>query len=707
MTHKIFKFYPMVILLTLLVIFFGKALTGQEIFVTPDIGGSDILHYEYATKYFLSESLKKHQLPLWNPYIATGFPQMGTITGDFNPVNLLLFYFLPMPLVFNLYLALTFFLTGFFTYLFARSLKISRLGSLLCSISITFSGILVTKIVHSIMLQTFTFFPLELYFVEKYLQKKRLFFILCLSLAIGLQILSGYLQIVLYCLIILLLYFGLRLYLEQALRLKSMCIIFAAIIIGFIIASVQLLPNLEFTGLSTRSGGVDIEVVEKLPYPLQHLVTFIWPYLLGDPRSGTYPWYSENWGIFWENTGYIGILPLILAFLAVFWGLKKNSNVVIFFLIITFTFFLMLGKYSPVFFLYNIPPLSFFRVPARWIIFFTFGLVILAGFGFDQFFKKSAIGKHRKSIIPMVILALIVLNLFAFSFFYNPRGDALTWLNEPETVKFLKTDLSDYRIISFGTPVLWNKQLQSKGWDTKADGFKAFLQGLEPNWNVVYRINHAGLYAVIQTQRGSTLNSALKRNIGGQARDLLDLENVKYIISPLPVDGRDLELVFTSSSQPKYYIYQNKTVSARVFLVSNWVLIPDQTGQYQALMAGDVNFKKTAIVEQEIPNLGFKNGEAKILKHGNNNVEVAANLDGDGLLVLADSYYPGWRATVDGVETKILPVNINQRGVLLRTGEHIVKFKFQPESLKWGIIISALSLLIVTSLVVFFKKKDL
>src|SRR3989344_4904350 len=96
------KIWPFLFIIALVVIFFGKTLTGKEIFVTPDFGRSDILHNEYAFKYSISQSLKNRHLPLWNSQIATGYPQIALPTGLFNPINLIFFYFFPMPLAYNL-----------------------------------------------------------------------------------------------------------------------------------------------------------------------------------------------------------------------------------------------------------------------------------------------------------------------------------------------------------------------------------------------------------------------------------------------------------------------------------------------------------------------------------------------------------------------------------------------------------------------------
>lgn len=85
-------------------------------------------------------------------------------------------------------------------------------------------------------------------------------------------------------------------------------------------------------------------------------------------------------------------------------------------------------------------------------------------------------------------------------------------------------------------------------------------------------------------------------------------------------------------------------------------------------------------------------GEATIVAYSNPKVTVRASLNSAGVLVLVDSFYPGWRVTVDGREEEILQANFFFRGVLLSEGEHLVEFRYQPLSFTVGLIISLMTL---------------
>jgi hypothetical protein len=77
-------------------------------------------------------------------------------------------------------------------------------------------------------------------------------------------------------------------------------------------------------------------------------------------------------------------------------------------------------------------------------------------------------------------------------------------------------------------------------------------------------------------------------------------------------------------------------------------------------------------------------------------------------LVVADAYYPGWRAIVDGYPAKIDRANGVFRGVLLDGGRHAVTFEYQPESWRWGVIISltTLGLLVAAAAATFLPRRD-
>ena len=77
-----------------------------------------------------------------------------------------------------------------------------------------------------------------------------------------------------------------------------------------------------------------------------------------------------------------------------------------------------------------------------------------------------------------------------------------------------------------------------------------------------------------------------------------------------------------------------------------------------------------------------------------NGVTIDANLDAPGYLVLADTWYPGWWATVDGHPAELLRANYAFRAVWLTAGEHVVEMRYRPPLWMVGAAISGVSGLI-------------
>ena len=84
--------------------------------------------------------------------------------------------------------------------------------------------------------------------------------------------------------------------------------------------------------------------------------------------------------------------------------------------------------------------------------------------------------------------------------------------------------------------------------------------------------------------------------------------------------------------------------------------------------------------------------QAHIIRYTNHQVAIRAFVNGSGVLILADSFYPGWRAYVDGEEKEVLRANLCFRAVPLSAGEHMVEFRYQPRSFTIGLAISLLTL---------------
>ena len=72
-------------------------------------------------------------------------------------------------------------------------------------------------------------------------------------------------------------------------------------------------------------------------------------------------------------------------------------------------------------------------------------------------------------------------------------------------------------------------------------------------------------------------------------------------------------------------------------------------------------------------------------------ISLRVSAAADGLLVLTDSYYPGWRAAVDGAPAPIHRVNYGFRGIPVPRGDHTVDLRYEPDSYRVGLFVTLLA----------------
>jgi uncharacterized membrane protein YfhO len=75
---------------------------------------------------------------------------------------------------------------------------------------------------------------------------------------------------------------------------------------------------------------------------------------------------------------------------------------------------------------------------------------------------------------------------------------------------------------------------------------------------------------------------------------------------------------------------------------------------------------------------GEGDGNARILRYQNTDIEIEADSTDGGFVVLNDVWHPWWRATVDGTPVEILKANVLFRAVVVPAGRHVVRFTFHP-----------------------------
>lgn len=289
------------------------------------------------------------------------------------------------------------------------------------------------------------------------------------------------------------------------------------------------------------------------------------------------------------------------------------------------------------------------------------------------------------SLWKLLALGVLVLDLFAAGVGFYPRADARLAAYVPPAVEFLRRDNTLYRIASYD--VRGEKMFNAnagmpfgiqdiRGYDSIIPRqYVEYMQQLAPQDELPYN-RIAPLYDY------TALNSRL-----------LDLLNVRYVLTSRPIPYQHMHLVYDGEIK----IYENERALPRAFFVPQARVIPDRAALLDALK--DLEPTREVLLEEQPPRSVIDRGASlpppTIAKYTGNEVVLNTHAEADAYLVLADSYFPGWLAQIDGVDTPLYRADGNFRAVLVPAGEHTVRFKYSPVPFRVGAVVTLLAVIAV------------
>jgi hypothetical protein len=235
------------------------------------------------------------------------------------------------------------------------------------------------------------------------------------------------------------------------------------------------------------------------------------------------------------------------------------------------------------------------------------------------------------------------------------------------------------------------------GWPSFPKAVALSFENLLPNAGVLYGFDYfQEIDALTRQPYNDFLNFA--NLLPPEKRiKLLRALNIRYVVAfePLDIPGMRLSRRF-----PEHFswLYEIDRPVPRVYITSHAVYEAQTARTLRILSSPDFDPLKQVLLNEKISSEMNRRsgGEAKIVRYSNNNVVIDASLDASGILVLTDTFYPGWKVLVDGKESRILQANHFFRGVQLSPGNHTVEFRYVPLSFKVGLAISLFTVLVLT-----------
>ncbi len=730
--------------------------------------GDDIRAYYYPAYLTTYQQVADGHLPLWNPYQLCGLPQIGVIQiGVLYPLHIV-YVFLSTSNGMLVSALLHLAIVAISAIAFARKAGMVWLSGLLAGLLLTTRGQFISMLHFPNMMEAATWAVpgcvAILYLVEGRFAKP----IAALSACVAMSVLAGYPQSTVLLgylwgsLLCGLLIVGLR---PPRIWLGALGGLAAAVALGTLISSVQLLPSLE---LSEHGNRKITSLTLKEIFPLGRntgamRVVLSRLYDSGEANS--------------RATYYFGMVGLCLLPVGILKRGRGRNLVLIG--IGLFVLFASLGPVTPVFFYaYMLPMMASFRLPARmrFVVDICFALAAAGGLhavmrilmresGADTDWRgRLASGWPALAAVLAAIflttrlvasrpasaafasatgvlvlaglffarrpaqiawLGIIVIGLAALELFAVPARSLRFAFMKPEQVAVYDAPDPTFDLLRKSPERVW---IHSPGFDPKYPVKVASAQRIRGiiDYEPATTRRQAEYFGYLN--RGTPLaeekkvpyfgalkllgpnsdpDALLKRN------RLLELTSLRYILTTVdPTSSPQLAQYLRRKRfeivrrDDDHTLWRSPEAVPRAYVVYDVREAPDTRELLRRISNRRYDPLKVTYVEDppdDLPQADAprpRGTAATIESDQPNEVVIRARLEADGMVVLSDTWFPGWRAWVDGTEVEIHPVNHLFRGVQADAGEHVIVFAYRPQSVALGAAGSTLGLAICCVLAV-------
>jgi hypothetical protein len=575
-----------------------------------------------------------------------------------------------------------------------------------------------------------------------------------LALVTAMMLLAGHAQLSWYILIFATLWAGVGLIQQKTwmFALQGLVQFSGAVILAVLLASVQLIPTLEYLWQSQRSGAVDYQTLFSYSFWPWRFITLLAPDFFGNPGLGDYWGYAN----YWEDAIYIGLIPFLLAvstLVRVFFKRRDRALTGFLWTMTAASFILALGQNLPIFpFLYRyIPTFDMFSAPSRYLIWAAFSLALLAGIGAEQWRSPRGralywgrlatagalavtlgallAGRLLGDVSPTFLRASTVAGLFGlafglFSLFRPDQSDrrhvywaagvvavviidllqAGMWVNPTVAMDFYRNGSEvgaeqwqpDGHRLYMGVrdeyEIKYRRFLRFSDFRPIEDPLNLF-RALLPNTNLLARVSSANNFDPIVPARYSLWMEEVDGLSDPGLSRVLELMNVRIatrIAGNSPSGFQQVNL-----QDPK---------RLRWFTCAEAVGSAEQALEQIKLWAEGTDLSQTAMLLVEPEKGAGSSGEncyeaepvvLELTYDRTTELAMRVEVDEPGWLFMADTWYPGWRAYVDEIETPIHRANYLFRAIEVPAGTHQVLLRYHPVSFIIGILISGAGWLFV------------
>jgi len=715
---------------------------------------------------FFRQEILSLRLPAWNPNIAWGYPVIASAQIGFFYPPLLILRLLPLWLYLPLILVGHFLALGLGTFFFFRALKLTPAAAYLGSLSFTLGSFIVQHLTHLNIIITAAWFPWQLFLIHALAAKKKINLgdTARLALIFGLPFLAGQLQIPTMMAIVSSAYFLYLRWPHRQTPFQPVAILLAVALGAMLVSSAQTLPTLELVMQSSRGPAGDFNIIQanQHSFPLYSLPTLIFPHFYGNDSTYWGARLQIEYGIF---IGTIPLILALWTLLNRSPKLKiqnpkqaqssKSKNLTFglcyldfFTWLLIISFLLALGSLSPFRLIGLEPSLWVFSAPARWLLFTTFALSLFAAQGFDRLpghyrsFRRLA---TTAAVTVIVIAALGTITLFAANEArLQSLARGLFWgsLNRPEayyTDKFNSLIKSARAssvslaapatylpvILLAATPLLvtrkrgrsvilavttvelviiaattnpsipWTQALDQP--DTISGLPSSVLSGQARLFSIQQPGDTGQYFTNPETRANSARREEYRQLLLPLSHSLFNVPGVAWPAS-LNLAGHADQL--DQIRAPDTYWIKDQSRAEQFNLGA--ILVPASLAPAGSSLphhtVGGINIYQLTPAPR-----ADSSGPAVYQSISPSHTKITVAAPTDTTLIVRDSFYPGWRASVDGRPVPITRTDSIFRKLDLPAGQHVIDMKYVPTLLYAGAGISAAAL--VLCLFIAYKKR--
>ncbi len=724
---------PLLILVAALAILFYRVLLGEVLF-----WGLPSLQF-YPWREYAFAQLRAGYLPLWNPYNGAGSPLFADYQSSLLYPFSWIGYVLPLAQTMSLLAVLHLFIGGWGMWRFTGRLGLSSLGSGVSTVAFGLTAYLVARLGTYPMIQAAAWLPWLAWAVLRLLDGGRPRAAALIAFFTALLLLAGHAQTAWYSLVLVGLLTVYWLLTHRPIRWRRFAVVIGCLALGAGIAGLQLIATAELLRQSQRSGGVNFDFAMNYSYAPARIINLFAPNAFGTPADGSY----ITGGAYFEDAIYIGLIPLIGAIAALIGWLRSRrrgadrpavyATVPFWLLIVVIGFMFALGIHTPIFpFLYtHVPTFDLFQGPERWHLWTVFGLSVLAGIGVTawghgyrirRWAMRLTVACGAAAALSILVLVLSPSTMRAVTLLEQAvvalglggvAAGVLTLMQPPQDMPAAYGRWSLIVLLVVAADLVWaswglNPTVPASFYDPlRVEGMQArryWPQAAEEavKFERYFRFDdYLTAYDRRDEVRGSDLPNLnlldrvpLLNNFEplliGHFAEYIDL--LESSQNPALLKAADVGIVYDQAGKPQPFDQQ----AARAWLVTSMCFHADEASLKAALI--DPNWQP----DQQAHMLGDAGcaapepaqGSAEISADTGNSVTLKVAAPRDSWLILADTDYPGWQATVDGKDVPIYRANLNFRAVQVAAGAHEVRFDYRPDWLLPGTLVSIISLLV-------------